>query len=245
VVSAAAPVQRQLLELQSLDTGLAQTEYKKQNLPDAVRLRDLSGQLAERQADLGRARTQAHDLSLAATKADSDVEQVRSRRDRDQSRLDAGQGSAKDLSNLMHEVESLARRQTELEDVELEIMERLESARELVDSLARKVDELSAQRADLRDRVNEQTADLESETARLAAARAALVPELPDDLLAVYERVRTSVNGGGVGAAALRDGRCEGCRMPLAPTELARISSLGDDAVVQCDECRRILVRVG
>lgn len=245
MVSAPAGVQHQLLELQSVDTLLVQTEYKKQNLADAVRLRELSNTLAERQADLARARTQAHDLSLEAAKADADVELVRSRRDRDQTRLDAGQGSAKDLSNLMHEVESLGRRQSELEDVELEIMERLESARELVDSLTRRVDELAAQRADLRTSVDQQTADLDSEVARLAAARAAMVPELPADLLALYERIRTSMNGGGVGAAALRQGRCEGCRMPLAPTELARISSLGNDAVVQCDECRRILVRVG
>lgn len=245
MVSAPAGVQHQLLELQSVDTGLAQAEYKKQNLPDAVRLRDLSNTLAERQADLARARTQAHDLSLDQAKADTDVELVRSRRDRDQSRLDAGQGSAKDLSNLLHEVESLARRQADLEDVELEIMERLESARELVDSLTRKVDELAAERADLRNGVDQQTADLDSDVARLAAARAAMLPELQPDLLALYERVRTSMNGGGVGAAALRQGRCEGCRMPLAPTELARISGLGEDAVVQCDECRRILVRVG
>jgi len=245
VVSAPAGVQHQLLELQSVDTSLAQTDYKKQNLPDAVRLRELSNTLAERQADLARARTQAHDLSLEQAKADNDVELVRARRDRDQARLDAGQGSAKDLSNLMHEVETLGRRQSELEDVELEIMERLESARELVDSLSRKVDELSEQRTDLRTRVDQQTADLDSDVARLAATRAAMLPQLPPDLLALYERVRTSMNGGGVGAAALRQGRCEGCRMPLAPTELARISSLGDDAVVQCDECRRILVRVG
>jgi predicted nucleic acid-binding Zn-ribbon protein len=245
VVSAPAGAQHQLLELQGVDTGLAQTDYKKQNLPDAVRLRELSNTLAERQADLARARSQAHDLSLEAAKADADVELVRSRRDRDQARLDNGQGSAKDLSNLLHEVDSLGRRQSELEDVEIEIMERLEAARELVDSLTRRVEELAAQRAEMRDRVDRQTAELDSEVARLAAARAAMVPHLPPDLLALYERIRTSVNGGGVGAAALRQGRCEGCRMPLAPTELARISSLGDDAVVQCDECRRILIRVG
>jgi uncharacterized protein len=245
VVSAPAGAQHQLLELQGVDTGLAQTEYKKQNLPDAVRLRDLSNTLAERQAELARARTQAHDLSIEAAKADADVDLVRSRRDRDQARLDAGQGSAKDLSNLLHEVESLGRRQAELEDVELEIMERLESVRDLVDSLTRKVEELTTKRADLRTSVDQQTAELDSEVARLAAARAAMLPLLPPDLLALYERIRTSMNGAGVGAAALRNGRCEGCRMPLAPTELARISSLGDDAVVQCDECRRILVRVG
>ena len=44
----------------------------------------------------------------------------------DQAKLDSGQGSAKDLQALQHEITSLAARQSALEDVELEVMERLE-----------------------------------------------------------------------------------------------------------------------
>ena len=120
-------------------------------------------------------------------------------------------------------------------------MERLESARRWWTRSTRRVDELRASGPTCGPRRRRQTADLDSEEARLAPQGG----ELPaGPLLGLYERVRTSMNGGGVGAAALQDGRCEGCRMPLAPTEIARISSLGADAVVQCDECRRILVRV-
>ena len=79
----------------------------------------------------------------------------------------------------------------------------------------------------------------------LAAERAALVPELPADLVTLYDRIRSSSSGAGIGAAALHNGRCNGCRMPLAPTELSRIEKLPPDEIVRCDECRRILVRVG
>jgi predicted nucleic acid-binding Zn-ribbon protein len=51
---------------------------------------------------------------------------VRDRAARNQARLDAGTGTAKDLQALQHELVSLARRQGELEDIELEVMERAE-----------------------------------------------------------------------------------------------------------------------
>ncbi|HEY5247070.1 MAG TPA: hypothetical protein VIJ15_01265, partial [Dermatophilaceae bacterium] len=74
--------------------------------------------------DLVRARTALQDVQREITKADTDVQLVRERTGRNQARMDAGQGTAKDLLALQHEVESLARRQSALEDIELEVMER-------------------------------------------------------------------------------------------------------------------------
>lgn len=75
------------------------------------------------------AETDQSDLTREQTKADGDVEQVRRRSARDQQRLDSGQVSApRELEQLQHEIATLGRRQNELEDIELEIMERLESA---------------------------------------------------------------------------------------------------------------------
>ncbi len=70
------------------------------------------------------------DLKREQAKADADVEQVRSRIARDRSRLDAGQvNSPRELENLQSEIESLLRRQSDLEDVELDVMERLSRPR--------------------------------------------------------------------------------------------------------------------
>ncbi len=73
-------------------------------------------------------RTTVGDVQRELRKAEADVEQVSTRAARDRARLEAGTGSAKDLQGLQHELESLARRQSDLEDVELEVMERLETA---------------------------------------------------------------------------------------------------------------------
>jgi predicted nucleic acid-binding Zn-ribbon protein len=64
---------------------------------------------------------------------------------------------------------------------------------------------------------------------------------VPDDLLALYTKLRAS--NGGLGAAALRQRRCDGCRLELNNIELSRIRDAASDEVVRCEECGRILVR--
>jgi uncharacterized protein len=170
------------------------------------------------------------------------VEQVRARARRDQQRLDAGAvGSARDLQSLQREIESLARRQAELEDVELEIMERLEECQNRAAALREEQVSAQAQLADVTARRDTATAEIDQEVETLSAARAGLAGELPGELLALYDKLRAQFDG--VGAAALRARRCEGCRLELNTVELARISAAAPEEVLRCEECRRILVR--
>jgi predicted nucleic acid-binding Zn-ribbon protein len=64
---------------------------------------------------------------------------------------------------------------------------------------------------------------------------------VPDDLLALYDKLRAQK--GGVGAAELRQRRCTGCQLNIDNAELAVISAAPDDQVIRCEECQRILVR--
>ena len=192
-------------------------------------------------SELVRARTAHGDVQREVAKAEADVQLVRDRSARDQARLDSGQGTAKDLQALQHEVASLARRQGELEDVELEVMERAEA-------LEARVRELEAARAELTVKVDaleaardKALADLDAEAAQVSANRANVVPGVGEDLVALYEKIRA--NSGGVGAAALHQRRCEGCRLELNQVDINRIAAAADDEVLRCEECRRILVR--
>ena len=48
----------------------------------------------------------------------------------------------------------------------------------------------------------------------------------------------------GLGAAPLHRGTCQGCRLQLPPTEIEALrSAAAPDAVIRCEDCRRILVR--
>ncbi|HEV7195753.1 MAG TPA: C4-type zinc ribbon domain-containing protein [Pedococcus sp.] len=206
-----------------------------------MRLSELEDKAKALDSLLVRARTELGDVQREVAKAESDVQLVRDRSARDQARLDSGTGTAKDLQALQHELESLARRQSELEDVELEVMERAEDAESAAtqltaerDTLATQIDEATAER----DRT---LRELDAEATSVAAPRPDIVAGVGEDLVALYEKIRA--HSGGLGAAPLRQRRCGGCQLELNNVEVNRIKAAPADEVLRCEECRRILIR--
>ena len=149
-----------------------------------------------------RSRTELDDVQREVAKAESDVQLVRDRAARDQARLDAGTGSAKDLQAIQHELTSLARRQSELEDIELEVMERAEAAESDVAELERGRGELTARITALEAARDEAFARLDGEAADIGAPRPTVVDEVGADLVALYEKIRAANGGTGAAAAA-------------------------------------------
>ena len=145
------------------------------------------------------------------------------------------------MSNLQHELESLARRQSELEDVELEVMERLDAAQKSHADLLARRESLAGELDTARTALDNALADLADDERIATQARAAAAEGVPADLLALYDKLRA--DNGGIGAAALHRGRCEGCRIELTPVDLGRIREAPEAEVIRCEECRRILVR--
>jgi predicted nucleic acid-binding Zn-ribbon protein len=211
-------------------------------LPELAELDRLSAELAATRADIVAAETEAADVRREQDKFEADINQVRDRMARDRQRMDAGAvSSAKELESLQHEVDSLHRRQTELEDGELEVMERLEAVEGRVTTLVARADELAESLADTERRRDASVGELEVDRAAAQAERDRLAPTIPADLLALYEKLRAQYSG--VGAAALRQKRCEGCRLELNATDIGRVRAAEEDDVLRCEECRRILVR--
>ncbi len=136
---------------------------------------------------------------------------------------------------------SLNRRQSELEDAELELMEQREQSEATVDGVVRRLGEAGALRAEVERRRDEVLTQVEKDTQFRTSGRGPLAADLPADLVALYDRIRES--SGGIGAALLRAGRCEGCRIELSGADRARVRTAVPDEVVRCEECRRILVR--
>jgi uncharacterized protein len=240
-VNAESARQLRLLDLQAIDTRLDQIVHARTHLPQLAELADLQGKARLIDDQLVRSRTELGDVQREVAKAESDVQLVRDRAARDQARLDAGTGSAKDLQAIQHELTSLARRQSELEDIELEVMERAEAAENDVAELERGRGELTTRIEALEAARDEAFARLDAEAGAIGAPRTTVVDEVGADLVALYEKIR--VANGGTGAAALRQRRCGGCQLELNPVEIQRIRSAPDDEVLRCEECRRILVR--
>jgi len=228
--------------VQVVDSTLQQLAHRKKNLPQHAELAEVTGRktaLDNRRVELD---TQIADLTRDQKKADADVEQVKSRRVRDQQRLDAGRvSSPRELEQLQSEIVALDRRIGVLEDAELEIMEQLESLQGELADVASGLEGLNSEVAQIESARDEAVGELDGEAADATAERQRLADDVPEQLLAVYERMRAQL--GGVGAAALRRRRCEGCRLELTEADLATIRSAPDDEVLRCPECNRILVR--
>ena len=241
MVTAAAQDQWRLLDVQAHDTRLSQIAHRQKAMPEHAEIEQLRTRLAAIDAELVVARTAASDLGRELAKAEGDVEQVRTRAQRNQARLDSGQGSAKDLQGLQHELDSLANRQSVLEDVELEIMERQEVAAAALATATAEHDTVAAQLAEVEERRDKALAVLEAEAETERQARVNAAAGIPAALLALYEKIREQSDG--VGAARLYQRRCEGCRLSVPPNDLNTIRSAPLDEVIRCEECRRILVR--
>lgn len=149
--------------------------------------------------------------------------------------------SPKDLESLQRELASLAKRQADLEDVVLEVMERREATQERVRELTDRLGAIQAKVDDATARRDAAHAEIDAEVATISKERELTVADIPEALVTLYDRIRTKQ--GGVGAARLYQRRCEGCRLELDITEMNEVRSAAADAVVRCENCSRILVR--
>jgi predicted nucleic acid-binding Zn-ribbon protein len=242
IVKASPEAQLRLLELADLDTELARLDHRRRTLPEHAELEQLATRAAKARDALVVAETELSDLGREQERAERDVEQVRARIDKDQSRLDGGSvSSAKELESLQSEVVSLRRRQGDLEEVVLELMEKLEGATARRDATAAEQAGVSAETSAATARRDGALAEISAAAEKASATRATVVAGVPADLLSLYDKVRAAA--GGVGAAMLRRGRCDGCRESLPMAELSEIRAAAADEVIRHEECRRILVR--
>ena len=215
--------------------------HRRRTLPEAVAVQ--AAEETERifSADVVRAETEVRDLGREVERLESDVETVRAREAKDQRLLASGSVSPKEMTNLQHELETLKRRQSDLEDQELELMERLEEAEGRLRAAQEGLEKARADRERAEQLRDDALADIADGTARHEAARAEVAAGISGPLLALYDRVRAQT--GTSGAAPLRHRACQGCRIELYGNELAAARKADPHEVLRCENCSRILVR--
>lgn len=242
-MKAAREAQEKLLALQNLDSSIVQIDHKLRNL-EVAKVLDLKLQEIMNLRDLKvAAETEHSDVKHELSRCEVDVEQVVSRIERDEKRLSSGQGTPKELEQLQHELGSLGKRRAELEEVELEVMVRLDGLSDRIKTMEASLGLLEEEVAKLQVQREQEEGELASARKKSEEDRKSLASALEPSLLALYEKIRATSDG--VGAARLSGGQCEGCHLTMNAAEVVRVKSLADDELVRCEECRRILIRVG
>lgn len=241
-ISASADQQLKLLDLAAMDTKLMQLNHQRAGVAEIKLVQDLEIELGSLELKLIAADTEVSDLTESQAKAESDVEQVAARISKDQAKLDGGQASPKELEGLQHELGTLANRLSELEDVELEVMQQLEDAKNAYETLTHDRSKVAAELDEAKEILNSKLTEIDAQIATENSSKDSILSQLPKELAELYEKVR--IDHGDVGAAKLEKGSCQGCHIALDATELNRIKALPAETVLKCEECRRILVRV-
>ena len=233
-------IQAKLLDLAAADKELSQLAHRRKTLPEQQEIDRLEGERVARKDAAVSVEIVLSDLDRDIKKLEGEVDAVRKREERDRSMLTSGSVGAKQLSELQHELGSLERRQSVLEDELLEVMERREASAADHQHAGAQLSKIEDELIDAARRRDDAVADLEVATERRQTDRDNISADLPADLMAVYERQREQH---GAGAALLQARRCGACRLELDRGEIARIAKTEPSVVVRCSECGAILVR--
>ncbi len=231
-----------LLELQTLDTAIDQLRHRIDALPERDRqaaaqatIRDIEARRADADArrDQVRHEQKRHEDEVASV--EDKVTKV------NHQLYDSGITSPKEAESLQADLESLQRRQRDLEDLVIEQMELAEpidaELAQLTTEAGVATAELDVATAALDDVAGHLTSELADLEGKEAAARAAIDAEL----LATYDGMRARL--GGVAIAKMAGNRCEGCHLMIPSAEAEALRRSPVDAVITCPECTRILVR--
>ena len=229
--------QSHLLELQAIDTRLQQLDHKAKTLPESALLAGLSSEADALRVELLSATGVIEDAQLELSRVESDVAVVEARVARDTERLQVS-SSVKDVAGLESELAGLRKRQLDLEEIELTVMERLEGLEAAASVLTAKHDELQVTIAKVTADRDAALATLTSERNHSAANRSTIAGKLPEELLALYERQRY-----GTGASLLRGGMSSASGVKLNENDMAAIRAAAPDDVVLCPDSSAILVR--
>jgi predicted nucleic acid-binding Zn-ribbon protein len=239
-MKAAVAQQRSLLEITELDAELSRIAHRAGHLPQRQDYERLQTDQVAADDRLGALGIALEDLDAQISRFELEIDAVRQREDRDRSLL-RSVADAKQLSDLQHELDTLRRRQSSLEDSLLEVMERREQLEAQQTAEVAKSEALQADLAAVQQALDGAIEEIDQARRLHSSRRDELTAALDPELIALYERQRA---GGGPGAGVLQGRRCGACRIEIDRGELSRISAAAEDDVLRCPECGAILLRV-
>ncbi|HEX9854698.1 MAG TPA: hypothetical protein VGC47_05235 [Acidimicrobiia bacterium] len=226
-----------LLELQEVDLQIDRLLNERASLPELERYRNAAAKAAALAEEHQAANAALRDTTLALDKTSGELELAETKLAAEQNRLYAGGLSARDADFLRQQVAMLVRKNGEMEDEILELMEKRDQGEKLVAEIGDHKVAADTDKAGLEASISEVWQVIDAELADREAKKADIIPLIADDLLELYDELRGSKEGVAVGR--LTEGTCGGCHLVL--TEAEQLEAKRSDPP-RCIHCRRILV---
>lgn len=234
---------RALLQLQEVDSTIDQVRLKRENLPGHAVLKAVQEEAGKLRPPLEAAVAERAKLQERQDKLDAEVAAAERRIKEINDRLydPASKVAPSDALAMTQEVRHLQERQKKFEDEELEIMEQVEAADEVVKPLQGQAEALAAKMVSARTEIQAGQEQIDAELVGLGDMRAKAAAEVPGQLMDEYDKLRARL--GGLAVAPLNGNSCGGCHIAMSASEVAAIKSAPESALVHCEECDRLLVR--
>ena len=227
-----------LLSLQEMDLSIDRLKARQDELESGEEARQARANLERVESEMGELRLAMDAVDRDASRLEGEIDLLSRKAEAEERRLyDGSVHNPKELEALQHEIANFKQRRSRMEDELLEQMEAREGLEGRVKGSQAEVDEARDRLAEIRGSAGAELDQIALALAERTQERAAIAPEIDEDLLALYEDLRRQKRG--VGAAALVDGVCQGCHQKLSAMEMSHVKRAD---VPRCEYCRRILV---
>lgn len=225
-----------LLDLQQVDLEIDRLLNDRQSLPELDEYRQAHEQASGLEKQHDSVATSLRETSLQIDRVSGELELAEAKLAAEQNRLYAGGLSARDAEFMRREIEMLERKNSEMEEEALELMERRETLETERAHLAQRLAEARETKASLEAVIKEAWQGIDARIARKETRKADIVPLVDPELLDLYEELRPLKEGVAIGRLA--EGICGGCHLRLTAAEQLEVSRSDPP---RCIHCRRIL----
>jgi uncharacterized protein len=232
---------KRLLDLQRVDSAIDRLRQRKADLPEQRILDDLTAELEAARADHAAKQAELDAISIDQNRLEGEVSMLEDKIKHESERLYGGDiSNPKELSNIQAELDGLRRRKNHVEDQDLEVLERREAVELELAELKEKVDALAGRTGEAAAARDAAAVEIETDLMQNESDRARIAPQIPDELIELYDDLRVKKQG--VGVAPLVGGVCRGCGVSLSPVALDEIKRASADEIPRCENCRRLVV---
>ena len=237
---AANESQKLLIELSSIDQKITRLSNQKQNHPQLRKIAELTARLPSIEASIVENDSRINETKKELARAEVDVENIAKRVEKDNERLNSGETSAKDLTQIQHEIGTLKSKQKDLEEVEISILEILEDLDHKKSGLQEILIQVNDEINQLNILIKDDFSKANSDIAVFTTNRNKVVAKIDKSLVELYDKIRLEH---GIGAGMFSHGMCNSCQIQISPAEIVKINALDPEEVIRCENCRCILVR--
>ena len=224
-------LQQLLVEATKLDTRIRQLQTGESAEAIRVVLLEQSAKASQMLAD-------HEEVERDVRRAEADLELVENRISKDKQRL-AVSSDSKVITGIQHEPESLAKRQGELEEAQLILMESIDQSNLEQEAIQLERKRLQAELSAATESAALDIANLSTELSTVNGEMAEIRKAVSAELVELFDKIR--VRGTAVGK--LKDSTCGACNMNLTSTAVGQLSAVPNDELARCPECSAILVR--